>query len=500
MAATTSLFVLSLGKTAAQITAQLAPVPALLPLVDVLCGIIQLCENVVYNRNAARQLRDRCHTLVLSLREYEEKDVNDNITQARNAVHDCLLDIQTKMSGWASLGKIKSFVQQDDIAKDIAICNNQITDCMNTFQLTSHFEIHEWMSAFKENQKLDHQQLLESLSQIQSSQAIVEEKVTMTTDLVQRMMVMIQTAMGENKQNAEKMHEGLSANLYQFQSQFHELLPDFHLQSGEVKKIGEFPVRGTATMDIYEGLYLGREKVAIKAIRSMKFDEQSKRRFTREAKIWGQVWKRDRGMHIVPFYGYCQLEGPFPCMVSPWQKNGDAITFVKANDKHLDYIKFIVHIARGVEVLHSMELVHGDIRAINILVNDQGLPLLSDFGLSKIIQDVSGAPLTQSSMMADSCRHFAPEAFQEDGVLSTATDIYALAMTILEIMTHQQPYRNIKHHFEAGHKASQGIHPDRPTEIGIVKRGLSDDLWRLLVSAWSLEPSRRPTIHAFTSL
>jgi len=140
--------------------------------------------------------------------------------------------------------------------------------------------------------------------------------------------------MGENKENAERMHEGLSVNLYQFQSQFKELPPNSHLKSGEVKKVGEFPVQGTATMDIYEGLYLGREKVAIKAIRSMRFTEQSKRvsafdyemasftvtnhiqRFKREAEIWQKIWHRDHGVHIVPFYGYCQIDGPFPYVMS----------------------------------------------------------------------------------------------------------------------------------------------------------------------------------------
>lgn len=185
--------------------------------------------------------------------------------------------------------------------------------------------------------------------------------------------------MGENQQNAQKIHDGLSENLYQYQSHFQQLLPDFHLRSGEVKLIGSTPVRGTPSMDIYEGLYLGREKVAIKAMRSIKFDEQSKRvglniflscswiqiiyfqRFTREAKIWGEVWKRDRGQHIVPFYGFCQIDGPFPwvifrlltvkshwtsnwtprCMISPWQNNGDALTYVRNNDASLDYVNFV---------------------------------------------------------------------------------------------------------------------------------------------------------------
>jgi hypothetical protein len=79
-----------------------------------------------------------------------------------------------------------------------------------------------------------------------------------------------------------------------------------------------------------------------------------------------------------------------------------------------------------------------------------GHPLLSDFRLSKVfiasafviqlftptqlIQDVTGAPFTQTSMMTDSCRHFAPEALVDDGVMSRASDIYALGMTILEVI------------------------------------------------------------------
>jgi len=78
-----------------------------------------------------------------------------------------------------------------------------------------------------------------------------------------------------------------------------------------------------------------------------------------------------------------------------------------------------------------------------------GHPLLSNFRLSKVfitpafftrlftlmqlIQDVTGASFTQTSMM-DSCRHFAPETLVDDGVMSRASDIYALGMTILEVI------------------------------------------------------------------
>lgn len=489
----TSQFAISLGKTVAQITAQLAPVPALVPCVELLCAIIQLCENVVQNRNAARQLRDRCHYFVLALRDSEKREVTKNVVDARNAVYECLLDIQTRMSAWANMGKIKSLIKQEEISREIMICQGQISDCVARFQLTTQFEMLEWHRDFEANARRDHAELMESLSDIQNTQAI-------TNDMVREMMSLMQTAMGENKVAAEKRHEKMSSKLYDLQRQSGQLLPDFHLKFGEVQKIGDLPVRGTATIDIFEGLYLGREKVMIKAIRSMKCDERSLRRFKREGKIWGEVWDRDQGRHIVPFYGFCQ-EGPIPFMVSPWMRNGDALSYVKANDKDLDYRQFIRDIALGVEVLHTMNppIVHGDIKGSNILISDQGHPLLSDFGLSQIIHDVSGTPFTQSNVVADSYRYFAPEVCMGNGNLSTATDIYALAMTVLEILTHQQPYRKIKHHMHAAFSASKGEQPGRPTEAQIVARGLDHNLWALLKQCWSLKPEERPPVQEYIS-
>lgn len=509
----TSQFAISLGKTVAQITAQLAPVPALVPCVELLCAIIQLCENVVQNRclvfqrspvknhtaehplhrNAARQLRDRCHYFVLALRDSEKREVTKNVVDARNAVYECLLDIQTRMSAWANMGKIKSLIKQEEISREIMICQGQISDCVARFQLTTQFEMLEWHRDFEANARRDHAELMESLSDIQNTQAI-------TNDMVREMMSLMQTAMGENKVAAEKRHEKMSSKLYDLQRQSGKLLPDFHLKFGEVQKIGDLPVRGTATIDIFEGLYLGREKVMIKAIRSMKCDERSLRRFKREGKIWGEVWDRDQGRHIVPFYGFCQ-EGPIPFMVSPWMRNGDALSYVKANDKDLDYRQFIRDIALGVEVLHTMNppIVHGDIKGSNILISDQGHPLLSDFGLSQIIHDVSGTPFTQSNVVADSYRYFAPEVCMGNGNLSTATDIYALAMTVLEILTHQQPYRKIKHHMHAAFSASKGEQPGRPTEAQIVARGLDHNLWALLKQCWSLKPEERPPVQEYIS-
>lgn len=63
--------------------------------------------------------------------------------------------------------------------------------------------------------------------------------------------------------------QGLGTNLYRIQKSTGKLLANMHLQRGEVHRLGQYPVSGTGSMDIWEGLYLNEEKVAIKILRAV---------------------------------------------------------------------------------------------------------------------------------------------------------------------------------------------------------------------------------------
>ncbi|KAG9091266.1 hypothetical protein FRC06_000646, partial [Ceratobasidium sp. 370] len=155
-----------------------------------------------------------------------------------------------------------------------------------------------------------------------------------------------------------------------------------------------------------------------------------------------------------------------------------------------------IQAAEGLQYIHSVGMVHGDVKASNILVSAEGIVKLSDFGNS-VLTACSLALSATNVAGGGTARWMAPELIvREDAAAadrSRPADIYALGMTILEVITGKKPYSEYKNDSSATLAAIQGRHPRRPADFAC-ETGYGDQRWNLIVECWNMRPDLRPTV------
>ena len=109
-----------------------------------------------------------------------------------------------------------------------------------------------------------------------------------------------------------------------------------------------------------------------------------------------------------------------------------------------DIWKFVKDVASGLAYLHEHDIIHRDIKPDNILQDEQGNYVITDFGLStKMRSTLRKASARQNNEAGDqsgTIGYMAPEMFVSKPQAVKATDIWALGVTIYEIATGELPF------------------------------------------------------------
>ncbi|GLD94764.1 hypothetical protein PINS_up003388 [Pythium insidiosum] len=101
---------------------------------------------------------------------------------------------------------------------------------------------------------------------------------------------------------------------------------------------------------------------------------------------------------------------------------------------------FTRQIVAGVAYLHEMGIIHRDIKGANVLVNEQGISKLADFGCSKQLQPIITSSLEESlRSIRGSIPWMAPEVVKQTGHGFKA-DIWSIGATVIEMATGRHPW------------------------------------------------------------
>lgn len=106
---------------------------------------------------------------------------------------------------------------------------------------------------------------------------------------------------------------------------------------------------------------------------------------------------------------------------------------------------YIYQIVKGISYLHSKRIVHRDIKCANILISQDGVVKLSDFGVSSCLS-ISSDSLSESNLLKSlkgTVPWMAPEVINQN-YYGKKADIWSLGCTIIEMISGDNPWNNLK--------------------------------------------------------
>ncbi len=235
---------------------------------------------------------------------------------------------------------------------------------------------------------------------------------------------------------------------------------------------------------VYEGRQrtaFGR-RVAIKVILgSYASDREMRRRFAREARTVAQL----HHPHILPLIEFGAEQGIL-YLVMPFIEGGTLTGYLRHELPELnDVADIFLQLLDAVEYAHEEGLIHRDIKSSNVLLEARrsGPPYayLADFGLVRYSEQAAvkqaGKPIPLDQIPGTP-HYMAPE--QARGIVTTATDIYALGVLLYQMLVGELPYDDpddvevVKMHLYAPVPSPCDRDASIPTELGeVVRKAMS---------------------------
>ncbi|CAL8306317.1 unnamed protein product [Lota lota] len=238
--------------------------------------------------------------------------------------------------------------------------------------------------------------------------------------------------------------------------------------------------------EVYKGRLkpVGKKELPV-AIKTLKagYSERQRRDFLSEASIMGQFDQPN----IIRLEGVVTKSRP-TMIITEFMENGALDSFLRQNDGQFPVIQLVGMlrgIASGMRYLAEMSYVHRDLAARNILVNSNLVCKVSDFGLSRYLEEDTSDPTYTSSLGGKiPVRWTAPEAIAYRKFTS-ASDVWSYGIVTWEVMSYgERPYWDMSNQ-DVINAIEQDFRLPAPMDCPLV-------LHQLMLDCWQKDRNARP--------
>ncbi|KAL8098406.1 serine/threonine-protein kinase STY46-like [Apium graveolens] len=228
--------------------------------------------------------------------------------------------------------------------------------------------------------------------------------------------------------------------------------------------------------DLYKGTYRSQE-VAIKVLKVERVNAEMQREFAQEVYIMRKV----RHKNVVQFIGAC-TKPPSLCIVTEYMSGGSVYDYLhkhKGTFKLPSLLKVAIDISKGMNYLHQNNIIHRDLKAANLLLDENEVVKVADFGVARV-KAQSGVMTAETGTY----RWMAPEVIEHKPYDHKA-DIFSFAIVLWELLTGKIPYEYLTPLQAAVGVVQKGLRPTIP-------KNTLPKISELLERCWQQDPTLRP--------
>ncbi|KAJ7644865.1 kinase-like domain-containing protein [Roridomyces roridus] len=378
---------------------------------------------------------------------------------------------------------LTTLIHADSRVAAIELFYHRIDTTTTAFQISASFSIQHMLNDNEQARLEDARALTERFTALENNHNELRRELDINHKNMLAMMVSIERRREQNRGALDTSEQRFFSHTLQYlasTSGQHVELEDWMISSFDVEVGVQIGAGGFGT--VFKGTW-NRTDVALKMIHNESGVTANLDMLRNEINIWMTL----RHPNILQFLGANTLDDK-PFVVMPLLPK-NAREFLRGQvDK--DPLPILRDVSLGLEYLHSRKICHGDLKGINVLVEDSGRALLCDFGLTRINADITSRTRTAGTPAVSGSRNWMAPEMLAGALPRPPADIYAFGMTLYELYADEIPLSTMAYADFIEMVFKLDVRPERPEEEECPQ--LTNGIWDLAEQCWRKDARSRP--------
>ncbi|RIA89121.1 kinase-like domain-containing protein, partial [Glomus cerebriforme] len=446
--------------------------------------IAKVYENVQYNKNTCGVLVNRveaAEAAIKGLMRQREENIDKFLSQGYNKSFEkyvvCLNNIKDFCESISQLSKVKKFFTSEKIRETFLAIIKEFDGCTADLNLAITTNTYKDLATLQS----DMIEMKKFLDNVGGGITSIDDKTNEIISLNKQIIKMLQK---EKSLDFTTVNEEIN-NIFLFNEKVNNqdlTLEVKRIMSSELKdaRVTREGSRVTIRKKIYKEM-----DIACKPIVSMDNTQKIQKHLAILEKL-------NICPYIIQFHGLSKIAEE-NVMIFEWAEYGTLRELYLNLNKNNHNIKWGIKISiardicRGLAFLHSVNILHHDLRCENILITENMQPKISNFGLAREF-NAATHPIEN---FVDIIHWLAPEKLEYINRYTIQCEIFSFGMLLWELGFQQKPYENksltkiLEHVLNGGREK---------LDIGLYSNSIKKEYCEIIRLAWEQEPSFRPEI------